>query len=227
MITQSGLRIAPENDAVPTAGDIAVAMGRITRFAGAVWCPLIAHSILVAELVLQELRRRAGGGAVDGLPTWAWALLHDAHETVTGEICRPWKPDQAKEAQKKLDARISKAFQVDLELVDRALVKAMDERALVLEAEVLGLPGFREIYVRVELGGSADAYPLLEVGEILLTSHLHRSAFGSIYTIQYGAPAVTLFASVLEVLRQGRPPEALVQFDGFMNDIRPQQWRRA
>lgn len=135
MITSTGIRVAPDNQNCPSELDVAIAMCRITRYAGAIWCPLAAHSILVAELVLTMSH---------SLFDWACGLLHDAHETVTGEITRPWKPREMKTFEKDLNYRLEKHFQVFG--LEGKQIKEADVRALVCEATVLNLPGFWDIY---------------------------------------------------------------------------------
>ena len=227
MITNSGIRVAPDTETVPTPRDIAVAMGRITRFGGAIWCPLLAHSVLVGELVLRNLRSRTGGVAVaTRKETWAWAVLHDAHEVVTGEVVRPWKPGDLAALQRGLNERLAKAFSLDLSLVHLELVKRMDERALCLEAEVLGLPGFRESYIKHELGGSADAYPALDAAEGILTDRLHRSVFAlPSMAATDGAPGPVFLAAVLEQVKLGKLDEAISDWDQVLAQVRPAGWR--
>jgi len=177
MITQSGIRVAPDTNTVPAPLDLAVHMARITRFGGAVWSPLLLHSVLVAELVWRELATRKEDF---DFPSFCWALLHDAHETVTGEIPRPWKPKQMKDYQHELDYRIAQAYRVDLTKVDLKLVKAMDERALLLEANSLGLPkeSFQKAYSEREMGG--DGFPAVPDDQLRLGEDVATSAFWNI-----------------------------------------------
>lgn len=228
MITSSGIRVAPETETVPTSRDLAVAMGRITRYGGAVWCPLMTHSILVAELVLRDLRRRGGLDQPTRKETWAWALLHDAHECVTGEVVRPWKTGDMRKLQRGLDERLARAYGVDLALVDAELVHRMDERALCLEAEILGLPGFREVYVKHGLGGSADGYPSLDFAEGVFVERLFTSVFyaAGITTVASG-PGVLLLEIILEAVKAGKWADALQTWDANVGNFRPAAWRTA
>lgn len=159
MITFSGIHITPANDLVPTPNDIAVHMGRITRFAGAIWCPLIAHSVLVAELVRRELDEQNSCFGSEEHSTWLWGLLHDAHETVTGELVYPFKTADMRRRQKEFDKRLYNQFKLVPELIDLKLVKAMDERAMVLEAVHKNLIGFKDVYCGT-FGIPFDEFPM-------------------------------------------------------------------
>lgn len=199
MITASGIRIAPETKTTPSPEDVAVHMTRITRYGGAIWCPLIMHSALVGELVWRELLERKEDF---DFQTFAWSLLHDAHEVVTGEVPRPWKPAQMKDHQRDLDFLIADAYRVDLRKVDLKLVKAMDERALLIEALTLELPGFREIYQRQELAG--DRFPNVPEDQLKLGSKVVGSSFWDVDNLNpLASSAVRTFARVLEMVKSG------------------------
>lgn len=143
MITYSGQWMRPDTKECPTPTDIAVHMGRICRYGGARWFPLLAHSVLVGEFAAQKsgmVRPYADAS------TWAWALLHDAHEAVTSDVPRNWKPKEMKVMQKELDARIMESFRLDPKKINFEIVKECDELALLCEAELIGLDRFPERY---------------------------------------------------------------------------------
>lgn len=84
MITFSGQhiqRIDQTEHGTPTPIDIAVHAGRICRFGGAVWAPLLAHLMFVGLLAY----KRSGK-----IENFIWGLLHDAHEVVTSDVPRPF-----------------------------------------------------------------------------------------------------------------------------------------
>lgn len=149
MITNSGIWMRPGEAAAPTPRDIAVGMCRITRYAGAIWVPLAAHSILVAEFAYRATQYPCD---------FAFGLLHDAHETVTGEVTRKWKPPEMKSREADLDARIFAAFNLSISTYAERhdLIKAADEKALCAEATLCGLPHWAEYYEREE-GRAAPA----------------------------------------------------------------------
>lgn len=152
MITTSGIIVDPGMDSAPGAMDIAVGMCRITRYAGAIWCPLSVHSILTAEMAFQN----AGEHRL-----WAYGLLHDAHEIVTGEIVRAWKPTDLKAGQTELDTRIFPKFGLHKTEMNeiKHLVKAADDKAHCLEATLLGLPGWKDYYTRIHNRPPASGSP--------------------------------------------------------------------
>lgn len=199
MITHSGIRVAPGTEEMPTPVDLAVHMGRITRFGGAIWCPLLMHSVLVGELTWAAIRKK--GGEFD-FQTWAWSLLHDGHETITGEIPRPWKTASMKDHQHRLDSLIAKAYRLDCLKIDFALIKVCDERALILEGTELRYPRFQEIYEKIELSG--DKMPAISDDERRLAQALTRSEFwhAEFVTDPLSRP-VAAFARILEHVQSG------------------------
>jgi hypothetical protein len=130
---------------VPTPKDIAVGMCRITRYAGALWVPLAAHSVIVAEFCY----RRAES---DKDRFFCYGLLHDAHETVTGEVTRHYKPAEMKPFENELDDVIFSAFNLDVQAYreQKRFIKSSDEMSLAAEATLLGLKGWPAYYERME-----------------------------------------------------------------------------
>lgn len=217
MITFSGIRVAPGTSIAPAPVDIAVQMGRVTRFGGAIWSPLLMHSVLVAELTWRDLA--AKNAQQFDFQTFAWSLLHDAHEVVTGEVPRPWKPKQMKDYQHELDFLIASAYKVDLRQVDTRIVKAMDERALLLEALELNLPGFTAVYQQQDLAG--DHFPHIPEDEQRLAGALINSDFWRAEVVtDWRSRPVKLFAAVLEQLQSGDQVGAArnfrLMFDGIV-----------
>lgn len=199
MITNSGIRVAPDTATVPSPMDVAVAMARVTRYGGAIWYPLLAHSVLVAELTWRAL---APKGPDFDFETFSWSLLHDAHEVVTGEIPRPWKTKDMKDHQHALDARLHVAYNVNPVAVDYALVKRCDERALLVEAITLNLPGFREAYSERDLKG--DRFPEVPADEIELGRMLKNSEFYKVDVLEpHLTRPVKAFALILASIKAG------------------------
>lgn len=141
MITQSGVHIQKmgEVEGIPTIEDIAVQAGRICRYGGAIWNPLLPHLVFVGMLAS---RRNANYN------TTAWAFLHDAHEIVTGEVPRPFKCDCMRREQKAIDDRLIAAFGLSKSEIDFDLIKQCDIDACHIEAVELGLPGFADTEIR-------------------------------------------------------------------------------
>lgn len=145
MITYTGVQMSPGCGHAPCAKDIAVAMCRITRYAGALWVPLAAHSVIVAEFAYQ---RSNGNRDL----AFCYGLLHDAHETVTGEVTRHYKPKEMKAFERELDEAIFPAFNLDVALYRREgpFYKEADELALTAEATLLGLMNWPTYYEKME-----------------------------------------------------------------------------
>lgn len=137
MITYSGVHIQKIGgvEGTPTAADIAVHAGRICRYGGAIWCPLLPHLIFVG---LMAYRR---SGSVYDL---VGGFVHDAHEVVTCDVPRPFKCDCMRYEQKFLDEQIYPKF-CGKNPINHNLIKECDKYALHIEAVELGLPNFSEI----------------------------------------------------------------------------------
>lgn len=142
MLTYSGVHVTPATAEAPAPVDLAVQMSRLCQFGGSVWFTLLSHSVFVAELLWGEPDRKP---APSKLQTWAWALLHDAHKVVTGDIPRPWKSDDMKKRQRDLDARILKRYKIQKKDVDFKAIDKVDKRATIVQGILLNLKGFKEV----------------------------------------------------------------------------------
>lgn len=203
MITNSGVQLHPGCGRAPTPEDIAVGMCRITRYAGAIWCPLAAHSVLVAEYSWLDK------GTDEA---WAWGLLHDAHETVTGEVTRHWKPEGMSALERELDGVIFKSFGLD---VDRywkeglgsssnpGFVKKADEKALCTESLRLGYKGWPEFYRKRE-GREIPSLTEME-GH---TGSLIMDVWRSSVMVEDGSPHSKRLGEALAAVKAGRLDQA-------------------
>lgn len=126
MLTYTGQFVTIEQGA-PTLRDIAIQLGRIPRFMGAlkVFWPVLAHSILVARLCPPE--------------TKLYGLLHDAAEVVVGDVPRTIKTAGQKSKEKQVLYRIFDRLDVPWPSIEiMTAVREADNRALKAEAWVLG-----------------------------------------------------------------------------------------
>ena len=212
MITSTGIHITPENSNSPSPRDIAVAMGRVCRFGGSVWSPLLAHSVMVGELVRRQLESENALGAE--LDTWAWSLLHDAHEVVMGEIPRPWKTPERKLAEQAFDRRIAEDFGINLDGLEHAVIHHADEQALLSEATVIGLPDFERIYAAHH---GLDRFPTPPEDEINLMRCIVRSGLyrATMCTIENSACVID-FSNVLELIHARELNAALAAFNDLL-----------
>lgn len=79
---------------------VAEAMQRIGRFGGQIpGCNVLGHSLHVESLVQSEAPL-----------VRLWALIHDAHEVLTGDVMRGYKPGQLDAMQFRIDEKIQVRF---------------------------------------------------------------------------------------------------------------------
>ena len=96
---------------------VAFALYRINRFGGQVdGCEVLGHSLRV----YRELPSTAGYAAR------IWALLHDAHEVITGDLVRPFKSVRLTVAQGEIDAVLRARFCPSITGDDIEMVRLAD-----------------------------------------------------------------------------------------------------
>lgn len=207
MITNSGIVIDPGMDSAPSETDIAISMCRVTRYAGSIWCPLSVHSILTAEMAFQKTKNHR---------TWAYGLLHDAHETITGEVVRAWKPPEMKPKERELDGRILPTFGLRREeLYDLSPdIRYADEKSLCLEATIQGLPGWRSYYERVNKRPPIEPTPL----ETSFANKLFESHWIEPSSILSSSTSVALLSAAFVFVKNGRFEEARKILSGPLID---------
>lgn len=192
MITNGGVHMVPGKGVAPSARDIAIGMCRITRYAGALWMPLSAHSILVADLAFLESKE-----PID----WAMGLLHDAHETVTGEVTRQWKPQTMKERERELDDRIFTAFNLNADLYRsrKKFFKSIDEKALTAEVIELRLPGWPGIY----FSENGKTHPVLGNEEWAIAKSIINSDWRNPTAIRENSVQIQALEGALHNIKKG------------------------
>ena len=117
--------------------ELAASLGRITRYAGSYPISVLHHSLAVAELVAQ----RNGS-----LSAYLYALLHDAHEAIVGDVPTPVlrliDSDELEALKTRLDSQILKAFGCRPSLQDRQIVATADHDIFLYEVfHLIGKPG--------------------------------------------------------------------------------------
>jgi hypothetical protein len=152
MLTLNGNMISPDGLNGLTPREIGTALGRVPRFGGHTnryWTVL--HHSFVVEVLWGMISRGWDRATLDigyespvQMLTSLHALLHDAHEAVTGDIPTDWKTEDMRAQQRDLDRRIFRALGLSQpgEEISR-IIKEMDARALRAEAYVVGSRGFR------------------------------------------------------------------------------------
>jgi len=95
---------------------VAECLHRINRFGGqAVGCSVLQHSLAVYD-------RLAGWPANVRL----WALLHDCHEILTGDVVRPYADEWLTYQQREIDYQLRKDLGITLIRDDAIAVRAAD-----------------------------------------------------------------------------------------------------
>lgn len=160
MMTRSGVLVMPDNKEAPPLCDIALALARLPRFGGHTIDPwsVAEHSMVVALLARwRGPRSPEYGTPVIGSLVELHGLIHDAHESVTGDTPSSWKTDETKRMQQALDVRIFASLGIDLPSEEiSALIHQCDRAALLAEAKHLAAPG---VYAAIRAGSGVGGIP--------------------------------------------------------------------
>jgi 5'-deoxynucleotidase YfbR-like HD superfamily hydrolase len=147
MHTYTGRHVFIDNEIGPSVEDIAVALGRITRFAGATekWWSVLHHSV-ICETILMHHPRFVDLSLENRLLARLYILLHDGHECIISDIPTTWKTEDMRTVQKLLDHRIRKELEIPLEVPGEIseLLQEVDEQALYSEAAEIGVDALKE-----------------------------------------------------------------------------------
>lgn len=157
MITFTGIPVYPGNDRSPSLADIAVSLGRHPRFGGhtRMWWSVLHHSIVCGKVAEASNL---------GNPTKLYALLHDAHECVIGDIPSTWNTPEISETKKGLDVRIYGLFKLHRDRNMRREIIRIDRMALLAEALHLGPPGIMAYF---EEDVNKDVYAIVRETETM------------------------------------------------------------
>jgi hypothetical protein len=207
MIDISGFQQSPDAIRVPTCEQIAVVLGRLCRYAGQLPCTVLTHT-LVGARVLWEEAKREDLSKWWREQTWAWWILHDVHECITGDIVH--KNNEVRSWQEKIDDAVAAEFGVDGACVDLEMVKRVDLQMRWLEAKFYGAGAFLQrfkrtnAYIRPSPGTESVARPLFSspLGDML------RCVMGSNRYLHLSTP-VAMLRMILEQMRAGMLREAI------------------
>jgi hypothetical protein len=95
---------------------VAECLQRLHRFGGQfAGCNVLIHSLEVAWLCRHESPH-----------VQAWALLHDCHEIITGEIVRPAKTASVERLQDEIDWHIQQALGLKITAAEKLIVSRHD-----------------------------------------------------------------------------------------------------
>lgn len=211
MITYSGVHIQKTGGetGTPTAVDIAVHAGRICRFGGAAWSPLLPHLVFVGLMAYKR------SGLIANL---LWGFLHDAHEIATSDVPKPFKCDCIRREQIGLDDRIYDRFCQSVEgekygCIDFDLIKQCDGDACDIEAVQLGLPGYAEISMRCakDYGGRMVIHSDPE--DVQLFDRIRDQPLWLSTIFGEMSPGVVMFADALKLAESG-------DYEGFLGEVK-------
>ena len=165
MIDMSGYHQSPENVRVPSPREIAIVLGRLCRYAGNLPCSVLSHVMIGAPLVWGKVR---SGSRDTAEMTFAWWMLHDAHEAVTGDFASH-KSEEVEEWQETIDRAIAEEYKIDPDKVRWSVIGEVDLLARYLETEHYGSIEFFKAFKT-----HADGYKVP-------TPEMKRSALGVLY----------------------------------------------
>lgn len=142
ILSHSGRFVPRDGTEVPSLRDIAVSLSRQPRFGGHTREPwtVLDHSLFTGELAKHVTDPDPDEPFFHRHLVLA-ALLHDAHEAITGDVPTHFKGEELRKTQTSLDIRLMDAFfpggwqqarKYDL------FIPSLDHRALLAEALVVG-----------------------------------------------------------------------------------------
>lgn len=218
MIDMSGFHHSPENVRVPSPREIAIVLGRLCRYAGNLPCSVLSHVMIGAPLVWGRVR---GGPRDTAKMTFAWWMLHDAHEAVTGDFASH-KSEDVEAWQEIIDHAIAEKYQIDFAEVQWSIIKEVDLLTRYLEAEHYGSIEF------------FDAFKTHVGGYMVPTPEMKRSALGVLYgsaskleeTVVpsngdgvFIPSPVSTYEMILSEIRDGKGWDAITVFDGLVMEL--------
>ncbi len=218
MTDMSGWQQSPKYIRTPSSLEIAIVTGRICRYAGNLPCSLLTH-VMVGTRVVWHLLRQTGASKDVRLNTFCWWMLHDAHETITGDFVFQ-KAVEMKKWQDAIDEAISVVYGIDFEHVDGTLIRGTDMISRWLEARFYGSDAFFKTF---------EAQPGYEVSSPAMVSEtggIFRSDFGRLSCCVMDAndnpgvrgPVMT-YHTILEAILRGEQRAAVEIYDGMVVEL--------
>lgn len=129
MITISGVDVIRDNHSFPTLYDAGYSLSQLPRFNGYTKQRYTVLHHLVG--CWQYAHDKEYGNKVA-----LYALIHDIHESVTGDICPPWKTEDTRELQDQLDQRFFQQYRLrPPDGYTARIVKAIDNQMVYAEAK--------------------------------------------------------------------------------------------
>lgn len=173
-LTHSGRLVNLDRSDAPTLEDIGLGLSRQPRFTGQtrVWFSVLDHSFFVHDMA-----------GMESPEVQLAVLLHDAHESLTGDVPTGFKTDDLRDLQKGfLDTLIAEAhfpggYDAFTRTDVREAIAEYDARALVAEAIEIGPPNFRkyspETFAQL-MGREPKSSDVLRLRELVTFERLSR-----------------------------------------------------
>jgi hypothetical protein len=124
-------------DAAPSLFDVAISLSREGRYSGngIRWWPVALHTFVVCDMLPETIQ-------IHG-------LMHDAPESVTGDVPKPVKTKEIEEFEEHLLVMLYKSFGIPFpDIETRAAVKAVDKQVLHGEVYTVGTQALQDLYPR-------------------------------------------------------------------------------
>ena len=214
----SGWQQSPDQIRTPSPLEIAIVSGRICRYAGNLPCSLLTH-VLVGARVVWHLLRHKSAAMEQRLETFAWWMLHDAHELITGDFA-PHKCNDVKAWQTRIDDANACIYGIDRDLVDEVVIHSADLLSRWLEAHFYGSAKFMETFE------AHHKYTVPSPEMQRETIGIFRSEFGRFSSCVVDEnenpglhfPVVT-YHTILEAILSGQKRKAVEYYDGMVVEL--------
>lgn len=167
----TGWQQSPKMIRVPSSLDIATVGGRICRYAGNIPCTLITHLMIGARVVWRLVNAVGKPTDRDRIETFAWWMLHDAHEVITGDFIFT-KSEEMDVWQREIDDAISCTYGIDFKYVDVELIHGADLLCRWLEVKHYGSAAHMKTYEE------HYAYDIPSPAMVQETQRIFESEFG-------------------------------------------------
>lgn len=217
MTDMSGWQQSPTEIRTPSSLEIAIVSGRICRYAGNLPCTLLTHIMVGARLVWYMMRSRPSDARLE---TFAWWMLHDTHETITGDFVFEHSEAMLK-WQDEIDAAIAAVYGINPMLVEAEIIREADLFSRWLEAKHYGSDKFFETMVE------HYDHPIPPPEMERKTVGIFRSPFGKMSgcaldennTGVASLHPVSVYAGILDNILRGNKKGAVEYYDGMVVEL--------
>lgn len=212
----SGWYQVPEKIRIPSSLEIAVVLGRLCRYAGNLPCTVLTHVMVGARLIWHRMKQEPRDCREE---TFSWWMLHDAHESITGDFA-VHKCEDIREWQEKIDAELRSVYGISTKLVDMDAIRIVDLEARWLEVKYYGSEHFLKGFE------GADGYEAPSPEMEIKTVGIFRSEFGRMSACVTDTNndllvrhPVSVYESILEAIIQGKQGTAAELYNGMVVEL--------